>query len=100
MKSNPDSYEKIDDYFNGKNSKGNNNNKFGSSNNKGGKGSFGGGNKFGGKGSFGGGKKFGGKGGDSKFKNNKAHKKPVGKRPGKVTRMNNRNKKFSSKKSR
>ena len=36
---------------------------------------------------------------DDQYKNNKASKKPVSKRPGKVTRMNNRNSKFSKKKS-
>ena len=33
----------------------------------------------------------------AKFKNNKSQKKPVGKRPGKITRLNIRNKKFSKK---
>jgi len=68
LKNNPNSYDKIDDYFNGKKEVGN---KF----NKGRR----------------------GKESDFKFKNNKSSKKPQSKRPGKITRMNNRNKKFSKK---
>lgn len=68
IKSNPNSYNKIDEFFNGKHTSSNKFNK----------------NKSGGDKNF-------------KFKNNKFQKKPQGKRPGKIARMNHRNKKFSKK---